>query len=81
MSNKIPTAEELFNQHSNLYQFEEGDPEYLVDKEDFKRSVIEFAKLHVEAALQKALEETYCDMYGDVVRESVIESYPLSNIK
>jgi hypothetical protein len=50
---EIPTAEELFKKYSSYYQFEEGDPEYLIDKEDFQTSVIEFAKFHVQKALER----------------------------
>lgn len=44
----IPTAEELFKKYSNLYQFEEGEPEYLIDKEDFKLALIEHTKYYIE---------------------------------
>ena len=52
--NKIATAEELFKKYRILYHFEEGSPEYLIDKEDFKTAIIEYAKLHVKAALSSA---------------------------
>jgi len=55
--NHIPTAEEFFNKYSNLCHFEEGDPEYLVDEEDFLKVIVEYAKLHVEAALKAASEQ------------------------
>jgi hypothetical protein len=43
------TAEEYFKKYAMYCVFEESSPEYLVDKEDFKEAMIEFAKLHVEA--------------------------------
>lgn len=49
--NNVIIAEDLFRQYSNLYQFEEGDVEYLINKEDFIKAMIEFAKYHVEKAL------------------------------
>lgn len=39
------TVEELWNEYSNLYSFEEGSPEYLIDKEDFIKAVREFTEL------------------------------------
>lgn len=55
MGNKImKTIDEYFKEYSYLYQFEEGPSEYLIDKEDFKLAMIEFAKLHVKAALEAA---------------------------
>jgi len=44
----MTTAKDLFDRYSILYQFEEGSPEYLIDKEDFNTALIEFAKLHVQ---------------------------------
>lgn len=74
----IPTIEEFFNKYSNLYQFEEGSPEYLIDKEDFKNALIEFTKLHVGKAL-KAVHSNMQLPSEDL--EFTLESYPLENIK
>ena len=62
------------------------------DSEDYEDLLIEFAKLHVEAALLEASKKAwtknewggntgseYCDTVVD--KESIINSYPLSNIK
>lgn len=83
----MPTAEELFKKYSNLYQFEEGNPEYLIDKEDFIAAIKEFAQLHVKAALEAALESIPClgsstdiASYEDVEKQ-VLNAYPESNIK
>ncbi len=54
MSDKIPSVNEFFKKYSNLYQFEEGNAEYLVGKEDFETVMITFAKLHIKAALEAA---------------------------
>ena len=42
--------QEIFKEYSNLYQFEEGSPEYLIDKEDFNQAIKEI----VEAVLLEA---------------------------
>lgn len=55
--NEIMTTDNLFKYYSNLYQFEEGDPEYLVDKEDFKEALIKFTKHHVKLALENCWEK------------------------
>lgn len=60
----IPTAEELFKKYSNLYQFEEGNPEYLIDKEDFITAIKEFAKMHCKAALEAAEKSNFIDAKG-----------------
>lgn len=91
---KILTIEELFKQYSNLYHFEEGDAEYLVDKEDFKEAVLQFAKTHVQLALESAYNNAYIievkkvqeydyadsSNYG-VSKESILNCYPLENIE
>lgn len=63
---KVPTAEEQFKMYSNLYQFEEGPSEYLIDKEDFVTAVIEFARLHRKAMIEAVNENGKLDV-EDVV--------------
>jgi len=83
------TTEELFKKYSNLYQFEEGSPEYLVDKEDFTKCTIEFAKYHVTEALKIAKEipsiDCNCDSseycVGSVDVGGILTCYPLDLIK
>lgn len=87
--NKIPTAKEYFEKYSNLYQFEEGSPEYLIDEEDYITSVIELIKLHVEAALKKADSKltvrSFAGGNSEIVltgsEDSTLNAYPASNIK
>jgi hypothetical protein len=60
MLNKIPTAEEFFkefdlNKAPIKYSSEEGYA-YLAGKRDAYKKAIEFAKLHVKAALETAAE-------------------------
>jgi hypothetical protein len=53
----------------------------IVDISDVKQAMIGFAKMHVEAAL-KAAKEVGNDFEGnETMNESILNSYPLSNIK
>jgi len=71
----IPTAEEFAKTHHPMKT-------YPVDHQ----MMIEFAKLHVEAALLAALNNAeYADgnhsASGDLDEDSILNSYPLTNIK
>ena len=70
-NNKIPTAEEYAN---SIYQ------EYPVSKE-IHELMIEFAKLHVEAALKAAsnVKTNYRSRF--LITQDIINAYPLENIK
>lgn len=95
---KIPTAEEKLK--ANFYngsfiEIHSGD------FEDLKNIMIEFAKLHVKAALEKAFVNSemrvsendtneypsFTDNYDDgyvtitVSKDSILNAYPLENIK
>jgi hypothetical protein len=69
---KIPTAREFYDKH---------------DSDDCVVMMIEFAKMHVEAALKEALESIPClGSSSDIatyeeVEEAVLSSYPLDKIK
>lgn len=80
LHNMIPTTEELFRKYSNLYQFEEGDTEYLIDKEDFQNIVVWFTELHVEAAIKKAADIQDRSQGHDCYK-AILDCYPLTNIK
>lgn len=73
--NKIPTAEEYFN----LKVFNKTPQEISI-------IMIEFAKLHVEAAIKMCIEEapsgssTDTVSYEDVVN-ALKDCYPLTNVK
>ena len=71
---KIPTAEEFVNQ----YDWENSTL-------DIPSVLREFAKLHVEAALEQASKVFDVNTDGDYLEhptsERVIAAYPLSNIK
>ena len=74
----IPTAEEFLRQKA----FING-----MTRDDQRVAMIEFAKLHVEAALKEALENIPClGSSTDIatyeeVEEAVLNAYPLTNIK
>lgn len=83
--NKIPTAEEF------VKEFRKTDPIALAESIEhwIGQHCIEFAKLHVEAALKAASEkgEVYVEeCMGQrtgatwVDEESILNSYPLTNI-
>lgn len=73
--NKIPTAEEFF-MSSLVNSSIDKDGNYSIY--GVKESMIEFAKLHVEAAL-KAAHRNIQAPEEDI--EFTLESYPLENIK
>jgi len=76
---KILTAKEFIENY-----IEENNHDSNIDVED---ALIEFAKLHVEAALKEALESIPClGSSSDIatyeeVEDAVLNSYPLTNIK
>jgi hypothetical protein len=79
MENKIPTAEEFLK--DKLSEIHEKEIfEDLLQKMftvDVSEVMIEFAKLHVEAALNAA-----CESEGyDIDENSILNAYPLTNIK
>jgi hypothetical protein len=58
-----------------------------VTKKDLKKAMIEFAKLHVEAALKAAAENAetryipYTDDDYEIDKRSILNAYSLENIK
>lgn len=74
---KIPSAVEF------LHSFEEDEE----DDDTIFKAMIEFAKLHVQAALKAALESIPClGSSSDIptyeeVKEEVLNAYPLNQIK
>ena len=71
---QLPTAEEFLSDIKNIIYSQE-------------EMMIEFAKLHVDAALKKAAQKAYYrDFSGyirrsDENRDSILNAYPLTNIK
>ena len=82
---KIPTAEEFLKR--------EDLPTDILSGDDINYAMIEFAKLHVEAALKAADEKAEVEEIWDnpinpsmgisygVDKDSILNSYPLENIK
>lgn len=93
----IPTVEKFLRQSKSLHDMWDntrGKGEW--DEKAIAKSHIEFAKLHVEAALKEASKkatagQTFVDMGGEfedipiyehyVVKDSILNAYPLENIK
>ena len=84
--NKIPTAEEFLK--SKDYNL--GGNEELADgllTNNVIEDMIEFAKLHVEAALKEAEKETVKHISKTILelnmynKNSILNAYPLENIK
>jgi hypothetical protein len=75
----IPNAMEVYKKHhSNPYEdiFKHG--------QGIEKAMIEFAKLHVEAALEAAAKDAKIEHNGFdwiVDDKSIEDSYPLDNIK
>jgi hypothetical protein len=74
--NLLPTAEQFLNR----------DESGVFTEVDIVQAMIEFAKLHVKLALKAASEnaQTECDEGGElgfVNKETVLDAYPLTNIK
>jgi hypothetical protein len=81
----IPIAEEVLRKY-NIVVNKTDTMSYTV-KANCKEAMIEFAKLHVEAALKAASEnadtlkgEVYASK-GAINKDSILNSYPLDNIK
>ena len=81
---QLPTAEELLKSNHLLI---ENDKTCEAHTHLVVKQMIEFAKLHVDAALKKASEKAYYrDFSGyirrsDENRDSILNAYPLTNIK
>jgi hypothetical protein len=79
--NQIPTAEQFLNR----------DESGVFNQVDIAQAMIEFAKLHVEAALKAASEkaETLYEPHWSgeqegstcIDKDSILNAYPLTNIK
>lgn len=90
MNSSTPTAEEFLNTQKNYTENLSVLP--LGTSKIIKQNMIEFAKLHVEAALKEASinaeTKEECgnpynpeDYYYVVNKDSILNSYPLTNIK
>lgn len=83
------TTEELFDKYKHGIFLQEDNFVYVVDKEDFEKSMIEFAKYHVTKALKEASIEADItqelgssgNWFNCVDKDSVLNAYPLDLIK
>ena len=84
---KILTAEDFLQDHLEISHFYDDKAENMVCySDDVQKAMIEFAKLHVEAALKAAFEDAPCGSSTDIVtceelHKAIMDSYPLKNIK
>ena len=80
---KIPTAENFLHQSKSLHDMWDntrGKGEW--DEEAIANSHIEFAKLHVEAALKQAEIEGQTNWGNSKkMKDAILNAYPLTNIK
>jgi len=85
----IPTAEEAVElwRVQALEAIKNGDG---VEDDMLEKAFIKFAKFHVEAALKKASEKAeakwsknkdYSRKFNGINKDSILNSYPLENIK
>ena len=91
--NNIPTAEEVMikyipNGTVNIKGKGDGKPQYQAEKDIIQKCMIEFAKLHVKAALEaaskvKPREDWYRGRFHgcEVDRDSILNAYPENLIK
>ena len=80
----IPTAEEFIESTELVVKFD--NTQDCILKEELPNLFIQFAKLHVEAAIKTCIEEAPSGSSTDTVSyEDVVEAlkncYPLENIK
>lgn len=83
--NKIPTAEEFIKSYLDINKNEESHFNKLLDEDNYD-VMIEFAKLHVEAAIKECIESSPSGSSTDTVNyEDVVKAlkncYPDENIK
>lgn len=71
---QLPTAEEFL--------IKENLPIDILSGDDINYAMIEFAKLHVQAALERAVENTK-EWHGNngMLKQSILDTYSLDNIK
>lgn len=83
--NKIPTAEDFLDNYEDEYFAGAVFGEFAYKKEQVVKAMIEFAKLHVKAALEEASNNVKVDFSEDfligVNKTSILSAYPLNNMK
>ena len=73
------TADKIIDIHYNMNKDEDGNK--ILYFWEVKEALIEFAKFHVKAALKAASENVTIYDDGAVSMSSIIDAYPLRNIK
>ena len=72
--NKTPTIEDFISD----YYPDQGKKDFSI--EQVRKMLKGFADIYVQAALEKASEEVFFDQRV-LVRQSILQAYPLTNIK
>ena len=92
-SNNIPTAEEFLSTYSIEYGDSKNNSRAIVKASEATNALIEFAKLHVTEALEAASDKADLKDYEEyqygggyitkqeINKDSILNSYPLENIK
>lgn len=75
MSNNVSTTEELLKDKTQF-----GTYDNMYPRDQVAKKMIEFAKLHVEAALKEANKKAVMTGYVDS-GQTILNAYPLENIK
>jgi hypothetical protein len=92
--NNIPTAEELIYKKDNVFFVDSPSTQgTAIDIDSVKELMIEFTKLHLEAALKTVIENVVMEDVGEINSEgewneyyiidkkSILNAYPIENIK
>jgi hypothetical protein len=83
----IPTAEEFLQDSFTISHFYNDKYNRMsCFSDDVQKAMIEFAKLHVEAALKAAAEQAeiendWDNQKGNISKDSILNAYLLENIK
>ncbi len=84
---KVPTAEDFLQDHLEISHFYDDKTQNMVCySDDVQKAMIEFAKIHVEAALKAAASDAHTKDVPftddvEVDKESILTAYPSENIK
>jgi hypothetical protein len=81
----IPTAEDIMKKYETKKEGVIVDPwgsmGEMFNDNDVEAMMIEFAKIHVEAALKEGSENAEANYNAEVNKSSILNAYPLENIK
>ena len=73
-NSRILTVDNLFEKYKILCSFEEGEPAFLIEEEDFKSALLAHTKYHVKKALEKAANEAKLIKYYNKSTEHYIDN-------